>query len=404
MARPANVVSHGPRLEELPYLELDLGYVLERPDALSFRVLSTVAFLEDLFHYSGKFEAKVALRNLFAEATHVLTSHLSLWVGSRMVRGDDIYLLDYWPLDNLNTLGGGIGLAFGRTRVQLHVGVNRLDDAFQLQRVLVPNPRFGTEEVTVLDRQRTVVSLKATRELPEVARALSLKLSLYGEAHALPSGTRLKDLEREELPSDVGWVAGLQLGAWGFGEHSFANLWARVAGGLAAYGELAVPFGLDPEKRAAGAREAVVALSGNYERRFLGLMLGGYVRYFRDADTAASDPDDGWEYVAVARPHLFLGRFFQQAFELSLQARRPNGLDPETQTHLMPRVFRFSVLPTLSWDRGTYTRPQIRAVYTVSYLDSSARQMFPLEDPRRGRAVCHFLGLQAEWWYNSSSR
>ena len=28
---------------------------------------------------------------------------MGIWAGSRMYRGDDIYLLDFWPLDNLNT-------------------------------------------------------------------------------------------------------------------------------------------------------------------------------------------------------------------------------------------------------------------------------------------------------------
>jgi len=402
--RRVNVVAHGPRLEEPPYVELDLGYELRRKDALSFRVASTVAFMEDCFHYNGKWDAQIALRNLYAEATHVFTPALSLWVGSRMYRGDDIYLLDYWPLDLLNTVGGGVGLHLRNTRVQLHAGVNRLDNLFQLQTIEVPNPRFGTDKVTVLDRQRTIVSVKGTQEFPDLARDLSLKLSLYGEVHRIPAGTLRKDLETEDLPADTGWVAGLQVGLWGFGHDSHVNLWVRVAGGLAAYGELVVPTGLGMDRRSTGARDVVVALSGNYERGMLGLMLGGYVRYFQDADTAAVDPDDGWEYVLAARPHLFLHRYFHQVFEVSVQGRRPNGLDPQTQTHLVPTVFKFSVMPTLSWDRGTYTRPQIRLLYTLSYLDAGAQLMFPIEDPRRGHAVAHFLGAQVEWWWNSSYR
>jgi len=39
-----------------------------------------------------------------------------------MYRGDDIYLLDFWPLDNLNGRGGAILDATDSTRVQLHVG------------------------------------------------------------------------------------------------------------------------------------------------------------------------------------------------------------------------------------------------------------------------------------------
>jgi len=403
--RSLNVVSHGPRLEEPPYVELDLGYVLERsdPEALTFRVVSTLAFLEDFFHYDGRFDAKLALRNLFVEAANVLTPHLSLWVGSRMYRGDDIYLLDYWPLDNLNTVGGGAGLTLGRTRVDLHAGVNRLRDEYQYQTVEVPDPRIGTGEVVVLDRQRTIISLRAMQQLPRLLGPASMKIMLYGELHHLPSGTLHREPDyREELPSDLGWVAGMQLGVWS--SSSFCNLWLRTAGGLAAYGDLAVPFGLGTDKRATDAREVVLALSGNYERGLLGLMAGGYLRYFRDADGVVDDPDDGWEYVLAVRPHLFFHHHLHGVFEASYQGRRPNGLDPDSQTHLVPGVFKFSVMPTLSWDRGSYARPQIRLVYTVSYLDQGARLSFPEQDPRRGVAVQHFLGAQVEWWYNSSYR
>ena len=403
--RSVNVVSHGPRLEEPSYVELDLGYVLERKDALSFRIQTTVGLLEDLFHYDGDFDAKLALRNLYLEATNVLTPHLSLWVGSRMYRGDDIYLLDYWPLDNLNTLGGGAGLTLGNTRIDLHAGVSRLEDEYQYQTILVPDPTHGTDEVVVLDRQRTIVSLKGTRLMPGLLGPLSMKAALYGEVHHLPAGTLRREPDyREQLPADLGWLVGGQLGLWGLGESGFVNLWVRAAGGLAAYGEKGIPFGLDGEKKSLGAREALVAASANYERGLLGLMLGGYLRYFRDADGNADDVDDGWEYVAALRPHLFFHRFLQGVFELSYQGRRPNGLDPDTQSHLVPGVFKASVMPTLSWDRGTYSRPQLRLIYTVSYLDEGARLAFPREDPRRGVAVHHFLGAQVEWWYNSSYR
>lgn len=406
-AKALNLVAHGPRLEEPAYLELDLGYRLERePGQLSFRVLSTVAFLEDLFHYDGKWSAKVALRNLFAEADHVFARGLSVWAGSRMLRGDDIYLLDFWPLDNLNTLGGGAAYRRGTFRVALHVGVSRLDDLFQHQILSVPDPTSGVDEVEVLDRQRTTVSLKVGKELPELLGKVGLKLAAYGELHRLPSGTQRKnELQTEELPSDLGWTAGLQLGLFGLGgESGHLNLWARFAGGLAAYGDLSIPTGLGPDKRSTDAREVLLALSGNWERRWLGLMVGGYLRYFRDGDRVASDVDDGWEYVLVTRPQIFVHRHFHQAFELSYQGRRPSGLDPESGTHLVPGAFKLSVLPTLAWDRGSYARPQLRAIYTLTLLDAGARLLFPREDPRRGVGVHHFVGLQAEWWWRSSYR
>ena len=59
--RPATVTIHAPRLLEKPYLELDFAYLqpLGSTDR-GFRTAVTVAFSEDLFHYNGKFEAKIA--------------------------------------------------------------------------------------------------------------------------------------------------------------------------------------------------------------------------------------------------------------------------------------------------------------------------------------------------------
>ena len=405
MGRSVNVISHGPRLEEAPYVELDFGYHLERDTGPSFKVVFTLAFGEGLFHYNGEFAADVAMRNLYLQADNVFTKHLSVWVGSRMYRGDDIYLLDFWPMDNLNTLGGGAMLRFGNTRINLHAGVNRLTDGFTFQTLKVPNPRTGTDEVIVLDRQRTIVSLKATQEFPKLMGDAGLKASLYGEVHHLPSGETYDSHKRTTpLPWDMGWVVGAQVGLWGFGENAHVNLWLRAAGGLGAYGEMAIPFGLNSDKRSLDAREVLVALSANYERGLFGLMLGGYVRYFNDADGVASDPDDGWEYVVVARPHIFVSKYFHQVFELSWQGRRPDGLDPALQIQQIPNVLKFSAIPTLSWGRGTYTRPLLRVVYTLSYLDRAAQFSFPLEDPRREVAVHHFLGAQVEWWFNSSYR
>ena len=58
---------------------------------------------------------EMAVRNLYGEVQNVFAKDLSFWAGSRMVRGDDIYLLDYWALDNLNLYGpgGGAGVKAG---------------------------------------------------------------------------------------------------------------------------------------------------------------------------------------------------------------------------------------------------------------------------------------------------
>ncbi len=404
--KPVTVVSRGPRLEESPYAELNLGYRFFRgDDKMSFKFLFTLALLEDVFHYNGKFEASLAIRNLYLEIDNVFTKHLSIWAGSRMYRGDDIYLVDFWPLDDLNTLGAGLKLTFNTTYILLHAGVNRLDDPYQRQQISVPTKTIDTQAVDVLDRQRTIISAKLVHEIHDMLPWLSMKAIAYGELHTLPKGERRVEEEQlEELPMDVGWVIGAQLGFWGFGRNAFANLFLRLGGGLGAYDELEVPRGLGLDKRTTDAREFRLGLSANYERGRFGLLAGSYLRYFRDADGIGSDPDDGWEFVLALRPMIYITRHFHQLFEVSIQTRRPDGLDPETNSHLVPTVAKVSVMPALTLDRGSYSRPQLRLVYTLSYLDSGARRMFREEDPRFDRTLHHYLGVQVEWWYNSAYR
>ncbi|MCA9521705.1 MAG: carbohydrate porin, partial [Myxococcales bacterium] len=296
--RPATVTIHAPRLLEKPYLELDFAYLqpLGSTDR-GFRTAVTVAFSEDLFHYNGKFEAKIALRNLYAEMFNLLAKGLRIWVGSRMYRGDDVYLFDFWPLDNLNTLGAGLSYERAAYRVALHVGTNRLKDDFQLQEVESPIEPIGSQTVVFMDRQRWIGSLKFTYEPKRPDRSLGYKISGYGEFHFLPSGKfRLENRDTESLPRDLGYTIGAQFGIWGYGRKgSFTNLFVRYSAGLAAYGELAVPFGLDSQKKTTSAKELMIALSTNYESRWIGVMAGAWVRYFKDADPNREDLDDGWE-------------------------------------------------------------------------------------------------------------
>jgi maltoporin len=403
-----NQTAHGPRLGEGPYLELDLYYRMRPYRDVRVQTVVTLAFTEQLFHFDGDWASGLALRNLYLEGQDLFVRGLSLWIGSRMYRGDDIYLLDFWPLDNLNTVGGGVSYAFGHTKLAWHLGVNRLADQYQYQEVAVPGLNNSSELIVLLNRQRMITSLKATQEFGGKNGKLGAKLKIYGEYHFLPSGTldaHLPAEEQEHLRADHGWLAGLQAGLWNFGPRSHVNLFLRYAQGLAAYGEFAIPFGLATDKRAKNAREFVLAVSANFElKRWFGVQFGGYARYFKDADPNEYDWDDGWEYVAVVRPHVFLHKLFAVAFELSYQARNPAGLNPWTHQAETPGVTKFAVMPLLTFGKGTYARPQLRLIYMLVHQNDSARMSHNPEDPRRDLKVGHYIGLQAEWWFNSTYR
>ena len=401
---PVNVVTHGSRLEETTYLELYFYYRLKFESGMKMKMGITLAFFEEFFHFSGQLDSTViAVREAYVEALNVGgLDGVHLWAGSRMYRGDDIHLLDWWPLDNLNTIGGGLGYEFDNIRIDFHGGVNRLRNNFQFQEVEVVGRGYDTATVTTLDRQRTILSCKLTHQFMDLGGGLGLKYKLYGEFHHLPPGVlRQEDQSDQNLPEDLGGVIGAQLGLWGWGRNSFVNLFLRYGRDLGAYNEMAVPWGLDRERTTAGAQDFILGFSLNWESKWIGLMGGGYYRYFQDADPNQYDLDDYQEFILVARPHIFVTDWFHQAFEISYQQRLSSGFSPTSGDQESPALFKFTVMPVVSAGRSTYGRPQFRLIYTLSYLNFGARDLYPLGDERRDNTLQHFIGFGVEWWINA---
>lgn len=412
--RDADIVAHGSRLDESNYVELEL----RRNDSWekthsSTLVVATLAMAHPIFHYTGEFDAKIALRNLFLEVRDIGVKGLSAWAGSRMYRGDDIYLLDYWPLDNLNTLGAGVRYDMSpRTRGALHAGFLKPQSGFFGQEVDRPAPleQIGVSKVEVLSRQKFIGSAKLSHTVPLGEKA-GLKGVAYGELHQLPSGQReSKPGDFDTLPSDGGYVLGAQIGAFTGERTTHVNLFFRYAHGIAAYGDFSTPTQLAPDRTTAGAHELVVALGGNWESGPVGVMLGAYARSFRNSseDLDFNDVDEG---ILLARPHVFFTELYGLAVEASYQTQQRGVLSSTLDAGGTPgtpegphsaSLGRFGIIPFLSpAGRGDYSRPHLRLIYALTLRDEGARALYPQDDVASLRKVEHFFGFGAEWWFNS---
>ena len=403
--RPSNLVAHGPRGDLPSYAELQFNYDANWQGA-RWRTVITLALNEQLFHFTGDFNGTIAVRNLYLEETGALASSLSLWAGSRMYRGDDAYLLNWWPLDNLNMVGGGARWEPGRNlTLAFALGMNRLDDPYQLQTIQVaPRSGFGPMTAYLLDRPRIIESLKATWFTNGRTASEGMKLSLYGELHQMASGVRqINEMgTRIELPADSGAVVGAQVGI--YRRANFLNLFVRYAQGLGAYGDLRVPTTLNTARTAERAQELNVALAGNYERGPFALMLGAYFRWFRDADPGVFSRDALMEGAVVARPIVWIGQRAGVAAEASFQQLSYNALDPVTGSGaLRGTAWRFGLMPFVSpAGRGSYTRPHLQLIYLATVRDAGARRLYAPGDPFGFNDVEHYLGVTTEWWFNSS--
>ncbi len=418
--RAANIVAHGTRIDEDSYAELELRREDTFDAGIKNKVVTTLALFPPFFHFSGNPTQSLGLRNLYDQATY---GPLTMWVGSRMYRGDDIYLLDWWPLDNQNTVGGGLGVdlpgtSLGETSVAAHVGMERLDNPAQFEQIPVVAPfGTGTTNVTVLDRPRLTQTLKITQLVrnSKTARPFAddrrgLKFILYGEVEEMSAGvftdTTLGTANNTQTPypSQSGFLAGAEAAYWTGERDTFIQVFARFAHGLAAYDPLSEPTTFAADRTTSGANEILVAIGGNYERGAFGLLYGGYFRYFTDGDPQPTSIQTYDEGTFDVRPQVFLGQHWGVAVDASYQARRYAELDPTTHGLLSASEFRAGVMPYFSPSgRGSYKRPQLRVLYAVTARDAGARALYASQDVFAQRSVEHYFGLGVEWWFNSSS-
>lgn len=405
LGRPANIAAFSSRLDLPPYMEIQFNYDW-RLRGTRWRAVTTIAANDTLFHFTGRFDGTFAVRNLYLEERGALHDALSFWAGSRMYRGDDVYLLNWWPLDNLNMVGAGARFEPGdHLALQAAVGMNRLDDPYQLQTFqTAPREGFGPVTALLLDRPRVLTVAKATWFFSGRAARSGMKAVLYGEFHTMPEGVR-QTSERGErilLPSDQGYVVGAQ---WGlYAGNNFLNVFARWSEGLGAYGELRVPAVRDSIRTSSRAQEFRVAMSANWERGPFALMGGAYARYFRDADPGVFGRNAMWEGAVIARPIVWIGQYAGVAAELSFEHVTYNALDPETgDGAVRGSLFRAGVVPFISpGGRGSYTRPHIQLIYLLTARDAGARRLYAPGDPFGFNDVEHYLGVTTEWWFNSS--
>jgi len=401
-----NIVSFGTRFDLGNYAELELRRE-DHPGELQLRIVSTLGFQGDFFHYTSTFNDQVGIRNLYAEVAGALDDRVSLWAGSRMVRGDDVYLLNFWPLDNLNLIGGGGAFTTDHWELKLHGGLTRPNDPFYTQQdSAVANQGFLPQSVTLLDRPRSIIAARAAFWPLGSHAKRGVKVIGYAEAHHLPDGERETAPDSGEfkhLPAMSGYVVGVQLGAYLDEPQAFTNLFARCARGIAAYDPLQT-FGAIAPVPGTTASDCRVALSANVELGAVAVQLGAYLREFRDPSATATTGGKLEEGIVDVRPYVWIGQRAGFSVDASYQALRTLAVNPDTGRLVGGAISKLAVIPFYSpYGRGTYTRPQLQVIYALSRRNADARRLYPDLDRRSSSSVEQFFAIGAEWWFNSTS-
>jgi len=284
------------RLQEGQYFELS-GKAHLSPDA---RFVVTLANGGDSFHYTGTWPGNgFAVRNLYFEWSKLPDApNMTLWSGSRMYRGNDIYLLDDWLLDDHNMVGFGLQCE-GTVSSELAIGAHS-------------GSTYTAGPGATLDvgnSQRYLLIHKLS-----VPMGSDRKLKTNFELHYLPKATVTYNATTAmEAPSGYGVALGAQTDLWK-GQTLVANLaYGDVTGALETFPssfDVSAPLNL---QKKAGSAAGVLALSGAYDFQD---SKWGYLYAVVLNGTKPAGSSAGWATTGSIRPLYAMTEHFRLGFEV----------------------------------------------------------------------------------------
>ena len=367
----------------------------------------------------------MAIRNLYIEERDLGVKDSSARAGSRMYRGDDIYLLNWWPLDNQNTIGGGVGaqLPTDRTTRDDHrrsstSGMQRLDNPYQYQQIPVVAPfGFGTVDVDASSIARaSIETLKLTTVLPQRRRPRrASRRSCTASSISSPPGTSRSAHEstgapRRQRACSLGVAARATSPASATRTRRSS---CATRAGIAAYDPLAVPitFALDQDDRAARSETLIAPRRQLGDGRRSASSAGGVRSLLPRRRARRATSTQKYDEGERRRPPE---RLLRRALRRRGRGRATSSggiATPPTrrrQRAARPRraIWRFGVIPYFSPAGRGSTSARRSASSTRSTLPQlRARALsIPRRTSSRSATIEHFLGIGAEWWFNSSAR
>jgi maltoporin len=354
------------------------------------------------------------------------TPGLTMWVGSRLYRFQDVHLADYFYFNDNPGIGGGVAYQGLEVALLEHTGESPFFKGEAL-------PPAGTAMGTPV--QRGLTQLTAQYKLPLGKN----NVQFLGEFHFVPAmstgtetNTKAAPLPDNIHPADIGYAAGAKLHL-DLNNGQFNDTSLRIGGGIA-------------NGAASGRRTwetfGLSALDGSYNGAFglefvdhflfnFGsvLSLNGYgmlhydqgARNYTPVATApgvgptvdASQGDGRLDFAVGARATYYVTDQFHLNAEPSFQIRQDSKVCSNTvgamvvcnQTKDMGMATKLalfaSVVPT--GKAGPYAywgRPEMRAVYILGLYNQAAQNqlMSPYLQANGASSTAHYVGLQMEWW------
>ncbi|PIB35225.1 hypothetical protein BFP72_07350 [Reichenbachiella sp. 5M10] len=416
-----NMGSIGGRMEEQDYMELGVAFHIKPDNFPKDSTQITVQIRSSLYsnnlEYFGNSSTgdafsslTLAFPEIFVEARDVLTKYLNVWVGSRLYRGPDVHMADYFYFNDHS--GQGFGVEYKGTRMSMNF-VSSTDTTASVPPYFYLNIKSGTPSLELRQRLVTVVE----QDIPLSKESF---ITLIGEYHHMgdPSDKEINPGDSSALysfPGEDGWVLGAKL-QWnripGFSQGSFNHVALRYGHGIANGGD----GGNSRTWNTFGAANLdTYSFANAYAWHFVDhfllnmgdrMSVNGYGLFNKSkgaADTdGLADTYLGRE-VYNLKTEWALGvkvvNYITDQFHFQSELHHAERRDGDQPWYAMTKL---SLVPTLAvtGNRSVWARPHLRLVYSVARYNNAARDAayspyLALSGPERWG---QYIGVKAEWW------
>jgi maltoporin len=406
--------SIGGRFEENDYLELASALhfkpTIASKDTTKISLQARFAFYTTQGQLIGNVSDKsfggitTALPELFVEASNIMGSDWTVWVGARLFRNDDIHIIDHFYFDDHS--GQGVGIKHKNTQFSV-IYTGSIDTTSTLPPNFYINIVNGTPTLGL--RNRYVSILEHNHQVKKGY------IKLMGEFHRLPSGTTKDATTVYNYPADVGYVLGAKYFKTISSKlpGSFNAISARYGGGIANGGDggssrTYMTYG-GPNLETNKFKNAFsIALTETFLINFnKNYSLNGYALYTKSrgaSDSLNTTTDylgkkilfNRKQDIALgARGTWYIKNWLHLLHEFDLTWRQDGTQD-------FAQMTKFSIAPTLvpTSQRDVWARPHFRFVYSVAHYNQFAADNLysPYLQQSGTKSWGQYIGVKVEWW------
>ncbi|GAA4821661.1 carbohydrate porin [Algivirga pacifica] len=415
-----NMGSIGGRLEEQDYFELAnaFRFTSPTPDSTLIHIQSRLSiFSKSLSYFANANSASpgglaFAFPELYVLAKGIKGLPLNVWLGSRLYRGGDIQIADYFYFNDHS--GQGFGIEYKNTRLSTIV-VSSTDTTSTLPPSFFINIQSGTPSIAL--RGRFVYALEHDFQF-NARQSVTALMEFHHLENANPEEIRqLPDSLQDVLnyPADWGWVFGARYhhSHQNLINNSFTNLSIRYGNRIANGGD----GGISRTYLTFGAPNLDIGkFKGAYAWALIGhsvlqfndkISFGSYLVYQLSKGAANTNGiaetyfgrevfNRKEDFTVGTRATYYLSDLIHLFGEVHYSQRQDGEQDPAS-------MVKFSFAPTLvpTQERQHFARPHLRFVVSFARYNDQARETLysPFLRFAGSQRWGHYLGVKAEWWF-----